>query len=95
MKIQNIIKVWVLKRQKKHYQSCTGFLKCINPTGANFIFAPKICPTKQISKSLSNVFELVYFQIKNVYKNAKFLSYYNKLWILQNSDPIIQSLNNK
>ena len=33
-------------------------------------------------------------KLKFFYKNAKFLSNYNKFWVLQNSDPIIQSLNN-
>ena len=31
---------------------------------------------------------------KNANKNAKFLSNYNKLWVLQNSNLFIQSLNN-
>ena len=31
-----------------------------SPTGARFIIASKICSTKQISKSVSNVFKLVY-----------------------------------
>ena len=66
-----------------------------NPTGAHFIIASKICTTKQITKSFSNVFKLVYSQVENFHKNAKFLSNYNKFWVLKNSDPIIQSLNNK
>ena len=56
------------------------------PASARFIIASKICSTKQISKSVSNVYKLV--------KNAKFLSDYNKFRVLQNCDPIIQSLNN-
>ena len=31
-----------------------------NPTGAPFIIASKTCSTKQISKSVSNVFKLAY-----------------------------------
>ena len=48
-----------------------------NPTGANSIFASKICFTKQISKSVSNVLKLEYFQIEIFHKNAKFWYYYN------------------
>ena len=65
-----------------------------NPPGAHFIIAPKIRSTKQISKCDSNVFQLVYFQIENFQKNAKFLLNYSKFWVLQNFDPGIQSLNN-
>ena len=65
-----------------------------NPTGVRFIVAFKICSTKHISASLSNVFKFIYSQIENVYKNANLLVNYNKFWILQNSNPIIQLLNN-
>ena len=39
-----------------------------NSTGARSIIASKTCFAKQISKSVSNVFKLVYFQIKNFHK---------------------------
>lgn len=65
-----------------------------NRTGARFIIASKIFSTKQISKSASNIFKLIYSQIENAHKNTKFLSNYNKFWVSKNSDPIIQSLNN-
>ena len=60
-----------------------------NPTGVRFISAS----TKQISKCFTNVFKLVYSQMENFHKNDKFLSNYDRFWVLQNSDPIIQSLN--
>ena len=68
--------------------------KCIpkmhkNPAGGLFITAPRICSTEQISKFASNAFKLAYSQIENVHKNAKFLSNYNKCWVVQNSDPTI------
>ena len=64
-----------------------------NPVGAHFIIASKICATKQISKFVSNVFKFVYSHIENFHKNTKFFSNYSKFWVLQNSDPTIQSLN--
>ena len=67
-----------------------------NAIGARFIIASKVRSTKQVSKSVSNVFKLfklVSSQIENIHKNAKLLSNYNKFWVLQNSDPIIQLLN--
>ena len=90
MKIQNILNVWVSKSQKKkkHYRSYTGFLILHkNPTGVRFVIASKICFAKQISKYVSNVFKLLYSQIGNFHKNAKFLSSFNRFWVLQNSDP--------
>ena len=37
--------------------------------------------------------KIIYYQTENFHKNATFLSIYNKFWILQNSDQIIDSLN--
>ena len=34
----------------------------------------------------------MYNQIENFHKKAKFLSNYNKFWVLQNSDPVISSI---
>ena len=62
------------------------------PTGARFIVASKTCSTKVISKSVSSVFKLIYKQINNFHKNAKFLSNYNKFWVLQNSDPVLHNM---
>ena len=63
-----------------------------NPVGFRFIIASKLCSTKQISKSVSNVFKLIYTQIENFHKNEKFLKNYNKFWVLQNSNPVINAL---
>ena len=73
----------------------TKYSKCLSvkiPTGARFIITSKICSTKQISKSVSNVLKLAYSQIEKFPKNAKFLSGYNKFCVPQNSDPIIHWL---
>lgn len=58
-----------------------------------FIIASKQCSTKQISTSVSNAFKLIFSQVENFHKKAKFLSNYNKFWVLQNSTPIIDTLN--
>ena len=98
MKTQNILNVWVLKSQKKKKKTLPIMYwtpkRDKNQTGARFINAPKICSTKQISKSISNVFKLVFSKIENFPKSAKFLSNYGKFWVLQNSDLIIPSLSN-
>jgi len=63
------------------------------PTGKRFIIASKQCSTKQISASVSQVFKLIYRQVENFHKNAKFLSNYNQFWVLQNCNPVLKALN--
>ena len=62
------------------------------PIGKRFIIASKKCSTKKISKAVSSIFKLIYNQILNFHKNAKFLSNYNKFWVLQNVDPVLEKL---
>jgi len=64
------------------------------PSSCRFIIASRHCSTKPLSKSISSVFKLIFNQIENFHKNAKFLNNYNKFWVLQNSDPIIDTLKN-
>ena len=63
-----------------------------DPPGARFIIASKQCSTKKISKSVSSAFKLMYHQIENFHKKAKFLSNYNKFWVIQNPDPVLKSI---
>ncbi len=63
------------------------------PSGTRYIVASKLCSTKRVSKVISNVFKLIFRQTENFHLNAKFLSHYNKFWVLQNSKPIIARLN--
>ena len=63
-----------------------------SPSGSRFIIASKHCSTKPLSKAVSNAFKLIFRQIENFHKNAKFLSNYNKFWVLQNCDPILSTL---
>ena len=63
-----------------------------DPPGARFIIASKQCSTKKISKSVSSAFKLMYNQIENFHAKAKFLSNYNKFWVLQNPDPVLASI---
>ena len=64
-----------------------------NPASFRFIIASKLCSTKKISRLVSHIFKTYFYQTENFHKNAKFLSIYNKFWVLQNSDLIIDSLN--
>ena len=60
------------------------------PIGKRFIIASKKCSTKK--KAVSSIFKLIYNQILIFHKNAKFLSIYNKFWVLQNVDPVLEKL---
>ena len=62
-----------------------------NPLGSRFIIASKNCSTKSLSKAVFNVFKLIYSQIEN--RKFKFLSNYNKFWVLQNVDPVTENIN--
>ena len=62
------------------------------PTGMRFIIASRVCSTKKLSKAISLVFKKIYHQIENYHLKAKFLSNYNKFWVIQNSDPILESI---
>ena len=64
-----------------------------NPTGQRFIIASKFCSTKPLSKSISRVFSLIFTQIENFHTKAKFLSSYNKFWVLKNVTPVTNILN--
>ena len=63
-----------------------------NPIGHRFIVASKHSSTKPLSKCISKAFKLIYKQTENFHKKAKFLSNYNKFWVLENVEPIIHAL---
>ena len=64
-----------------------------NPAGFRFIIASNNCSTKPLSQAISNVFKLIYSQIENFYRKSEFLSNYNKFWVLQNVDLVIENIN--
>ena len=90
MNMQNILNVWALSHRKQKTLPFTYWIPKMhkNPTGTRFIIVSEICSTEQFFKSVFNVFKLL-----SQIENATFLPNYNKFWILQNADPIIQSLN--
>ena len=63
-----------------------------NQIGACFIIASKLCLTK-ISNSVYNGFKLIRLQIEKFHKKTKSLFSSTQTWVLQNSEPIILSLN--
>ena len=63
------------------------------PTKHQFIVASKSCSTKQLSTAVSNTFKLIYRQTENFHRYSKFDANYNKFWVIQNTDPVLASLN--
>ena len=63
-----------------------------NPTKSRFIIASKFCSTKPLSQAISKIFGFIYKQVESFHTKAKFLSNYNKFWVLQNVDPILDKI---
>ena len=63
-----------------------------SPSGKRFIVASSTCSTKPLSKAVSNVFNLIFKQIRNFHRKSKFYSRYNKFWIVDNTQPVIDKL---
>ena len=69
-----------------------------NPVGFRFIVASANCSSKPLSKAISSIFKLIYNQTEHFHRQAKFLSNYNKFWVLDNVTPItdiIKKVNSK
>ena len=72
---------WVPKMHKK-------------PVGFRFIIASPQCSLKKLAKDLTAIFRLFYKKIERYHQKGKICSGINKFWVIQNSKPIIQSINN-
>ena len=63
-----------------------------NPIGARFIIASTNSSNKPLSKMISNVFKMIFKQIENFHNKSRFYSNYNLFWVLENSKPVIDML---
>ena len=92
----------ITEKKKNTTDHIMGFLKCIRIQQVHI-------SSLHLKYDLQNIFlnlfpmslnlrysqiKLVYLQIENFCKNAKFLSNYKTFWVLQNSDTMIHLLNN-
>ena len=64
--------------------------KC--PSKARFIIASASCSTKPLSKIVSNIFKLIFEQIKSFHHKSLFYKNYNFFWVVDNSTTIIEKL---
>ena len=68
------------------------------PSRARFIVASSSCSTKPMSKVVSAIFRKIQNQIQSFHDKAIFYSNYNRFWVIQNSKPVLdrlQELNKK
>ena len=63
-----------------------------NPTKFRFIIAAPKCAIKPLSKSIISIFKLFYSQIETYNKKSHFYSGVKTFWIVQNNEPVINSL---
>ena len=92
--MQNTLKCLGFTLTKKEKYKIYWILK-MHKTLVSFRFfiTFKLCSAKKISKPVSHIFKLIYSKTGNFHKNSKYLSSCNKLWVLQDSDPLLDSLN--
>ena len=63
------------------------------PVKARFIIASKKCTTKQLSKDITAIFKLAYKQVETYNRKASRFSGINTFWVIQNSKPILETIN--
>ena len=63
------------------------------PTGARFITASKNCSTTLLSDVISKSFKMIFKHVESCYNKGTFCSSYKKLWVVENSFPIIEKIN--
>ena len=63
------------------------------PTGATFIVATRKCSTKALPKTAAKAFKLIFKQIQSSHEKSHFYSDCKKSRVVENSKPVIDSLN--
>ena len=63
------------------------------PSGKRFIVASKACSTKPLSTAVAKVFSLIFKQTRNFHRKSTFHSRYNKFWVVDKTQPVINKLN--
>ena len=62
------------------------------PSKARFIIASQKCTIKKLSKDITSIFKLAYEQIHRYKQKAHTFSGVNTFWIIQNSQPVLDTL---
>ena len=71
-----------------------------SPVSTKFLTASKKCVMKLLSKTIAEVFKLLYKSVENkkiiksYHSKSKFYPGVNSFWVTQNNNPVIDTLNN-
>ena len=63
-----------------------------SPPRCRFIVASSSCSTKPLSRLASSVYKHIFNQVHNFHRKSTFYKNYNRFWVIQNSDPVIEKL---
>ena len=62
------------------------------PSRARFIVSSAVCSTKPLSRVVSNTFKHIFKQVQSFHAKSKFYKNYNRFWVIENSQPLIDKL---
>ena len=64
-----------------------------NPISFRFIIASPVCSVKPLSKDITSIFKLFYEKVERYHTEGKVWSGIKTFWTIQNSYPVISSIN--
>ena len=62
------------------------------PIVCSFTVASKQNNTKPLTKTISNIFKMIYFHVENFHNNSQCYSNFEKFWVVQRYFPIFEKL---
>lgn len=62
------------------------------PIVCSFTVASKQNNTKPLTKTISNIFKMIYFHVENFHNNSQRYSNFEKFWVVQRYFPIFEKL---
>ena len=63
-----------------------------SPSRTRFIVGSSSCSTKPMSKVISTIFKKIFKQIENFHQKSTFYKNYNRFWVIENSKPLLECL---
>ena len=63
-----------------------------SPPRCRFIVASSYCSTKPLSRTASSIYKHIFNQVRNFHRKSTFYKNYNRFWVIENSDPVIEKL---
>ena len=63
-----------------------------SPPRCRFIVASSYCSFKPLSRTASSIYKHIFTQVRNFHRKSTFYKNYNRFWVIENSDPVIEKL---